>query len=395
MNKRIKITRIFAPILIIAAGFVILISLTASRKKPQKMDIQNPGALVKVIETHYEDRTIRLEGTGTVKPRNEIEIMAQVSGKLEWVSSDLESGGIFEKGDVLVRIEQVDYTLAVQQAKASFAQADYALKLAQANAESAEREWKMVMKSQNKLLGTDGMAQKPDPLVLKQPQLLQAQAAYESAQAVLKMTELNLARTEIRAPFNCRVKTENAAMGKLVNPNIPVAVVYGTDVFEIEVGMPIGDLTKLDIPGAQAIVKLNTGSRSYTWEGIIDRGTGVIDRAGRLAMVVVRIIDPLENSKSDKLKLLSGSFVHVDIAGKTIDHIIPLPRVAVRTGNQVWVALPDSTLDIRDISAAHFTSDEVLISDGIEEGELIVLTNLSGAAQGMKLRPIDREAAGE
>ncbi len=325
-------------------------------------------------------------------PRYVVSMRPQVGGKVEWVSSNLVNGGSFKKGQPLLRIETKDYELAVQQAKSALAQAEYGIQLARANAEIARQEWELVKVNQEKLLGSkNNDGNDPDPLVLKQPQLLQAQAALESAQAVLEMAELSLERTTLYAPFNCRIKNYNAAVGQVVGPSSQVANLYGVDVFEIEIGLPIDDMAWIEIPGSEAEVILKTGENEFSWPGRVVRSVGAVENAGRLALIVVQVDNPYAEIEEYRPELSIGSFVSVEMKGKILRNSIPIPRSAVRENSTVWIVRPDSTLDIKDVTVSHMTSDFAYITAGLEADEFIVLTNLTGAAPGMKLRPVEED----
>jgi RND family efflux transporter MFP subunit len=277
----------------------------------------------------------------------------------------------------------------VQRAEAQVAQAEYQIQVAQANATIAAREWELINSGRDRLFGKENEEPgEPDPLVLHEPQLRQAEANLASAQAALSTAELNLERTVLRAPFNCRVRHQNVAPGQLVSPATQIAALYATDLVEIEVGLQLADLAWLEIPGAPARVILDTGEERFTWEGVAARTVGVLDEIGRLARVVVQISDPFQREDQSTPELNIGSFVHVEMEGREIRNTMAIPRNAFRTNSTVWVAAPDSTLEIREVRLHRLTPTEALIDDGLNEGDQIILTPLAGAAPGMALRPI-------
>ena len=388
MEKQSRLTKKALPVVIVTAGLLMFVLLTALRKKPEKMGIENIGALVSVVEVKKADRSISIMGTGNVLPRDEVNVLPQITGKIDWLSPEFEKGGSFRKGETLVRIEQVDYTLGVQRAKAALAQAEYGYQVAKANSNIAKKEWKTVSsKSRNSTEGDQKMSE-PDSLVLQIPQLKQAEANLESARAAFQLAELNLERTEVKAPFNCRIRQRLASEGQLVSPGSPIASVYGTDVVEIEVGIPVADLAWIKIPGAEAIVKLNTGEKEYTWKSRVDRNSGTVDEIGRLAMVIVQVRNPFIRKSAFDPELSVGSFVSVEISGKSIDNIYPVPRYALKANSTVWVADADNTLQVRPVKVERMNSTEALISEGLSENDKVILTTLSGAAPGLKVRPI-------
>ena len=381
-KKRFKFLR---PLLIVLVGVLIMVALASSRKKPQKASHKSNGALVEVVKVSRETRNIVIEGNGTVQPRYEISLIPQVSGKVVWVHPSFLAGGSFHKGAELIKIEPADYELAVQQAQALVAQAEYQLDVAKANAAVARREWEMM----NNTFGMDDSSDRdePDPLVLHEPQLRQANAGLASAKATLERANLNLERTTLAAPFNCRVRNRSVAVGQLVGMNAPVAYLYATDLVDIEIGLTIADLAWIKVPGAKATVTLKTSEGSYLWQGRVDRSVGVVDQIGRLAKVVVQVNNPFKRSDTRVPELSIGSFVSVIIEGRTVENTLIIPRSAMRENNTVWIATKDNTLDIREVELNRLTPTDALIFSGVEEGDMIILTTLSGAANGMKLRP--------
>ncbi|MBD3336899.1 MAG: HlyD family efflux transporter periplasmic adaptor subunit, partial [Candidatus Eisenbacteria bacterium] len=191
--------------------------------------------------------------------------------------------------------------------------------------------------------------------------------------------------------FDGRVRSQSAAPGQVVGPGTAVAVLYATDLVEVEVGLPVADLRWITVPGDSARVVLDTGQDTFTWKGWVHRTVGVLDDVGRLARVVVRIADPFGPSEPGRRELSIGSFVTVEIEGRILQDVVAVPRRALHPSSMVWIAREDSTLDMRRVETAWTSPEEALISGGIQEGERIILSPLSGAVPGMALRPIDAE----
>ncbi len=390
MNKITRIlVRALVPILIVIGGAGIMIVLAVSRQRPERQEHEVIGALVNVIEAERMDRQVIITGNGTVQPRYQVNVIPQVAGRVVWVHPDLAAGGEFDEGDTLVIIEQRDYELAVQQAEASVAQAEYGLEMEQANSGIARREWELMHNTRTGLLGESGAgSSEPDPLVLREPQMRQAEAGLASAQALLEMARLNLERTVITAPFNCKIRNQNVAVGQLVGQTSAIASLYNTDLAEIEIGLPQGDLSWMRIPGARARVKLDTGDGVYEWTGRVDRSVGVVDEIGRLERVVVQVRNPYNPPSSGHPELSVGSFVSVEIEGRTLENTFVVPRGALHENNQIWLVGEDSDLVIRDVVLHKMTPTEAIIAEGVSDGDQIVVTTLTGAANGMKLRPV-------
>ena len=116
------------------------------------------------------------------------------------------------------------------------AQARHRLSLEEAEAALALREWK------------EFSTEKPDPLVLRQPQLTEANKALEAAKAAQEQAATNKERTEIKAPFDGRVSEKYADEGQVVGAGTPIAKIYAVDFAEVRLPIPDRDLPYLDLP---------------------------------------------------------------------------------------------------------------------------------------------------
>ncbi|MBU1921341.1 efflux RND transporter periplasmic adaptor subunit [bacterium] len=384
-EKSHKKLRKLLPLFIIVGAVLLMVIMISTRKQPATVEPVNGGALVETMIAKAVNAPAIVNAQGTVRPHREIALALQVSGKIDWISPEFVSGGSFRKGDLMLRIEEIDYQLAVDQAEAAVAQAEYQYSLAKAQAGVAAQEWERLNKDSG--ISTE----EPDALVLHGPQLKQAEANLSSAQARLQSAQLNLERTSLRAPFDCRIRDEMADLGQFVNPGQAVARIYSTDLVEIDVRLPLNEMQWLEIPGSPAVVRV-AGLNGMQWDGYVHRGVGVIDSIGRLAKAVVRIDNPFTPNEKHSVGLNIGAFVNITIEGRMIEHNILLPRSSLRSDSVVWIVADDSTLDIRRVEVDRTSRDEAFISKGVREGEQVVLTALVGAAQGTKLRPVLKES---
>ncbi len=380
------------PLLIILIGAALMVFMIFIRPAPKKEVKKNPGALAEISTVTAVDHQIIVSGTGTVHARKEATITPQVSGKVTFVSNNFAPGGLFRKGQLLFEIEKVDYELSVDRAKAALAQAELELAQEESNARIARMEWENLSRDKE---------EKPNPLVLYEPQLKRARANVASANASMKQAQLNLERTRIYAPFNCRVRDEDIDVGQYIRSGSNVAVVAGTDEAEIIVPLSIDELHWLKIPrsgrqikGSAASVKITSGNRSYSWEGKVVRSLGEVDEKGRMARVVVAVLDPYRLSMkrtNGEPDLEVGMFVEVDMFGEMLSDVVLLPRDSIREGNTVWIADDRNMLHIRPVKILRSEKENVIIQSGLSDGDRVVLTKIQGAANGMKLRPLEGE----
>ena len=391
MSAKSKLIKIGLPILIIIMALGTAKLMIASRKAPVKTPRVDRGALVEIMVAAKTARVIEVNSTGAIQPRQEVTIIPQVSGLVTSLSAKLIGGGFFKKGEELFTIETVDYELAQERALATLAKREYELSSVESKAKIARLEWDRLKKGQDA---------PPNSLALYGPQLKDAKANQASARASLRQAEINLERTTLKAPFNCVIRSESLDLGQYVKAGSGVVVVAGTDAAEVVVPINLDDLPWLAVPGpgrsstgSAARIILNTGNNSFSWQGNIDRSLAEVDPQGRMARLVVSIKDPyLLNGAGEagQPALALGSFVDISFTGRTMEEIFALPRQTLRDNNTVWVMTDGNLLKIKHVNPVRLERDEVFINEGIETGDRVILTNLTGAANGMKLRAANR-----
>jgi len=383
-----KMKRALLPFLVIVISLVLTFVLVKSRKTPKPHEAPHLGPLVEVGILTKADRQILISGTGSAQSRYEVSITPQVKGRVSKLAPQMVAGGTFQKGELLFAIEDVDYQLAIAHAQATLAQAELELLRNENLADLARKEWHS-LNNESDL--------EPNPLVVYEPQLKSARALRDAAQANVKQAKLNLERTRVFAPFDCYVRSEQLEIGQFLNAGAPVATVAGIDQIEIVVPLPLEEIVWLQVPrkgtkqrGSLAKVELQSGGRTFHWQGEITRSLGEIDPRNRMARVVVTVNDPFteDTEKANLLNdLLPGMFVNVQILGEELSDIISVPRGAMHDNDTIWVIDDENRLHIREVDILRRERDEVLIRSGLDANEKIVLTNLSGAAEGMLLRP--------
>ena len=110
--------RIGLPIAIIVVGFGLAAALlrTGPSISPQAPVAESP--LVRAVTVQPADFEFEATARGTVMPRSETELIAEVSGRVIELSQSLVTGGFFKEDDVLLRIDPLDYEIALEQASA-------------------------------------------------------------------------------------------------------------------------------------------------------------------------------------------------------------------------------------------------------------------------------------
>ena len=379
--------RSLTPILLVAGSAAVAVMLIAGRPENTLEPARQITPVVDVTEIVLEDMRIPVQAQGTVTAHRDTTLIAEVSGRIVDVSPSFNAGGYVARGDVLARIDDSDYQAALFRAKAQIAAAESALAQEKGRAEVAKREWE-------RLENRGQRSQEARDLYLRKPQLEQAQSELLSAQADLRRAEEDLERTVIRAPYDALIQETSSDLGQFVAPGSQIARVFSVDFAEVRLAIPQGKLGYLDLPGVEGFsseeappVDLYTdiGGVVTHWDARLHRTEAALDQRSRVLFAVARVDDPYALEVGDHQPLRVGTFVKANIIGRSLADLVVLPRYALRAGNLVWVVDEQMTLRNREVTTLRAGGDEVYVSGGLQDGDLVSLTLLSDALPGMKV----------
>jgi len=382
MNRRLKL---LLPIAIVITGVLGAVALVVTRPDVETNAPEAMARLVRVVDVTPETVQLRVTTHGAVAPRTESDLVPEVSGPIVWVSPSFTSGGFFEAEDPLVRIDPLDYRVALELARANLARAESEL----------ERETKELERQQNL---ADKQIASPAKLDMAVTAERVARAATRQARANLERAERDLERTEILAPFTGRVRERTADVGEFVNRGAPMARLYATDFAEIRLPISDDELAFLDLPlwyrddagdaeGAVVELRADFAGAEHTWEGRVVRTEGEIDPKTRMVHVIARVEDPYRRS-GDRPPLAVGLFVEAQILGRETEGVVTVPRAAMRGTDQLLVADTDDRLRFRHVQVIRARRDEVVIRSGLEPGDRVIVSSVEAAVDGMEVRPV-------
>ena len=371
-------------VVIMALGVVGFLALTASKPQLKRTKPPVPVPMVRVAKIRTGPQAVIIRGEGTVKPVHEIELVPQVGGRIVFVSPVMVDGGEFKKGKVLLRIDPLDYELAVTLAKARVKDSESLLRVAEEEAASAKEEWQLLYQNKKDLIETI------PALVAKEPQLAAAKAKLAADRADLQKAMLNLERTVLKAPFDGRVSDENVDIGLYVTAGRSLATFFSTRAAEIVVPFDDESLYWFDVPGftpgngqgSPVKVIARVAGRDLSWKGKIMRAEGKLDERTRMVNVVVRVEKPY----ATKPPLVAGLFVTIEIQGHTLEDAAIIPRAALRDNNIVWVVDEAGRLSFRSVDVARLESNRAMLRSGLEDGEMVVTSGLKAVTDGMQVR---------
>jgi RND family efflux transporter MFP subunit len=374
------VRNLLTAVVVLVVGLLITVLLVKLNNKPERVTPPASRPVVTAFTVTAEMEPVHVQSFGSVKAKRSVTIVPQVSGEVVAKSAAFEAGGFVKAGQVLLRVDDTDYALAVANARATVAQAEYNLAMAQEEAAVAGQEWDRMDR-----------AGEPSPLVLREPQLKLAAANLKAAEAALAQAEVNLARCTMTAPFDGRVLNSDVDVGQYLRAGAAIGTVYATALAEITVSVPDTDLDWLNVgtgddrAGATVDVSVEFGGTRHHWIGHAMRFGGAVDARSRLVPVVIEVANPYR-SDGNRPPLVEGMFVEVTFNTLPQPGSVTVPRTAVRPGDKVWVIGEGNKLDIRSVTVARAGVNLAVLSDGLALGERICTSNLQYVTQGLPVR---------
>lgn len=378
----VTISRIVAPLLVIAASLGAYALLHAAKPPPEK-SVEAPRPIsVHTAGVQQGTVTLQVLTQGEVRARTEIDVIAQVGGRIMDVSREFTEGGRIEPGVSLLEIEDTDYRLTLRQAESRVAEAQVRLEQALADADVARKQ-----------LSNDPSA---SDLALKKPQVAEARARLKAAQADLEQASLNLSRASISLPFAGRLIDTRVDIGQYVAPGTVIARAFGTEIVEIRLplddsqlaslGLPIGYTAAAASEGIPVSLSAVVAGKPQQWQGRLVRLDASIDPDTRMLYGIAEVISPYErNVSASGMPLAVGLFVQANIEGRDIPAAHTIPRDALRAGNMVLVINQQNQLEIRSVEVAHSSPTQAVISSGLQAGEKVIISPIRNPVQGMTL----------
>lgn len=354
-----------------------------SKAERKAMALKN-AQQTNTIKLKSTDFPIILESHGIVQPPSITSLNPQVAGVISKISPHFENGSFIDAGEVLVELEQSDFISQIASADALLARSEAALIQEQARAAQALRNWQDI-----------GFDDEPNALVLRKPQLKEAEANVAAQKAALERAHRNLERTKIRAPYAGRVRSRAVGLGQSVGSGTKLGEVYATAYAEVRLPLSIRQLSQMDINEidfnhipVELHDAINVKPRA-TWDAKLVRVEGELDPNSRELFVVARINDPFGIQQSEyRIPLRMNQPVIALIRANTLKKVVKIPRSALYGKDEI-VLVKDNTIQRKTINIVWSTLESVITDTAGLDGAQLSTTKLPYAPQGSPVRVIE------
>jgi RND family efflux transporter MFP subunit len=385
-------SRIIIPIVILALGFGAWKWLGMPVEEPKPVHQPPQKLKTERLVLSRTDYPLILETQGSVRAHHTTTITPLVAGTIRIVNPCFENGAFFKEGEILAELDPADLQAALTAAESRLARAEAALAQEEARAKQAKLNWEDI-----------GYDEEPSPLVLRIPQLKEANAVVTSARADLDQAQRNLERAKIRAPFDGRVKDRLVGLGQAVGATTALGEVFATDFAEIRLPLAPSQLPFVDLPTREGDAPVNvtltdalgnlTETERNTWQARIVRTEGTLDENSRELFAIARIEDPF-GLHTEKPELRIGQPVRAAVEGVVLKDVFVIPRDSLRGINRIYlIDQTEPALKRTEIAPIWSNADVLVVRDGLESGDWLATSRLPYAPTGAPVEIIEPRIA--
>ena len=407
-------------ILLVGAVLVFFLLGSVEPEKRTAVDTSRAGRMKSLAPVRIEQlqslketgTRLALEIDGTVVPFQEAKVAAEVSGRVTMKSKKCEAGQYVQKGDLLMKIDNTDYQIEVErltrqkeQEYQSLREMDQEMANAQrvikvtgadvklqqkevdrqtsmpkgfASRGEIERSQRSLNAAQQQLIGAENQ------LNLLRRRRIRLEASEQLAATNLRAAEINLARTEIRAPIEGVIVSEEADVNTFVSRGQMLVVIDDTSKAEVASSMrmdqlywvldqgvssegqpdkptPPSNSRSYDLPETPALIEYQISgreNRTYRWKARLLSYNGIgLDNETRTVPVRIVVDDPQtmvdaegkpldskQTNQASQSALVRGMYVQVKLLITPQTPLVVIPARALRPGNRIFQFIEDESV---------------------------------------------------
>lgn len=371
---------ILAGIAALGIGVAIMMIAGAGGGPEEGAEAQEDSVpYVETIQPQQAGATFPVRAPGRIQPRERLDLVGEVSGKVTGVNPDLQPGGRIGRGETILQIDDGDLRADLERAQAQLATAE--ARLSQAEAERDRQINLSEIGAAPEKAAEQAVANFED-----------AEAGVRQARSQVTIARRNLQKASVVAPFDAIVVSEDVAPGTFVSPGQPLARLISAGEGEIQAGLPLKDIAAvrnaLAARGDERLpvraVPNSSSLGNVELEGYLAEFSPEIDQQSRTATIIS--VFPRAFLAENQGNVFAGDYMDILIEGRSDIPMWRIPDGAVRQDDYVWVVGPDEQIRKVEIDTVDRTEDGVLVrAPGLSEGDTIMLTVLAEEIDGMRV----------
>ena len=353
------------PFLIIGLGILISIGLNFCSVSVDRGEREIPPVSLNATITSPESHLMYVNSQGNVTPLIQTRLIAEVSGIVNDLSSDLIPGGVVDAQQLLISIDSGDYVDALNRAE-------------------AEYEFSRAEEERARNLALDDLTSQSD--------LDQKIRMLRLAEANLERARRDLERTNIYSPFNGTVVSEEVDLGQFVNRGSNLAVIYSNNQLQIRLPVPseqlgyIFDSSFSENQTRDVRVFGNYAGRNLEWAATVNSEEAEVDARSQMTYLIARI----HENESNGLYAFPpvGIFLNAEIEGLTINNLYAINRSALRADGNIALIDSSNLLRFSQIEIYRFDGDRIFFVSDLVEDLRVVTSPTNLLVEGIQIIPV-------
>jgi RND family efflux transporter MFP subunit len=407
------------PILVLAAAALSVGLVGCNRSKGQTTAASAsptpPVILVSAAQAITRQLPGYFEANGNLAPNEQTDVAAETSGKVVAVGVDL--GSSVRRGQMLVKLEDADFRIRIQQAQAQLDQAKATVRQNEAKiglrpgqkfnpenvpevaaARSALNLAEMNLRRYEKLVETgdvsrsaydqqksqrDQLAEQYQALIHQAQQnyaaVANSQAAVEAAQTQLSLAKRNLGYTVVVSPMAGYISDRPADVGEYVSPQQKVATVVNLNPLRVRIDIPEQAISQIHVGESVSVSVAAYPDRNFA--GRVARVSPNVTASSRTLTVEADVQNP-------SAELKPGQFATVRILLAQTQAAVLVPARALRTisGSIYVFVIKNGHVEQRLVQSGQPEGDLIEIKSGIAADELVATSNVEQLTDGVEVK---------
>jgi RND family efflux transporter MFP subunit len=323
------IKKLIGPLIIVAAIVAVTV-LIKNKPRPETKNVESKDVIsLLVAKTSPAQHPLIIPAEGFVSSRWQTTLSSQVAGQVVEVSNKLLVGNQFAQGDVLLKIDPLDYQVKLARAQANLESAESNLVEQEKQSERAKSDWYK--------LNPD---REPSDFNLRLPQLRSAQSNLQAAKSELRLAQENLSRTQIKAPFDGFSISRSVNLGEQLQIGSVVAEIIDRKNLELKVSLTLSQAAlieqaeknqfQLDGPASETLSDIDNNLKVSNV-----RFEPFIESQNRWRSLILE----LDNNSNGPLL---GEFLKISIMANQAKEMLALPESAMSIDGRIWYVDADN-----------------------------------------------------
>ena len=341
-------------------------------KKPPKRKSEQKTTVALVSKVKNTTLPLIVEGSGQIRAKNRIDLFAEVSGVLRPTPKDFRTGQLFDKGELLISIDDKEFKANIMAQRSEF-QSLLTSILPDIKLEfpGEQNKWDDYL---NSIEVNRPIPEVPETNTQKEKFFITGRKIYTTYYGI-KNLEARLDKYTLRAPYKGIVTVSNINPGGLVRSGQKLGSFSNTSIYELELSVSASEAALVEIGDKTEIFSHESNN---IWEGIVSRINSAINMNTQTVSIFIETSNP---------DVKEGMFPNARIYCGTIDNVYSIPRNLVFNSSWIYYVDSDSVLQKVEINSVRFLEKSVIVSD-LPDGMEILDKNIPGSFTGLKVNPV-------